>query len=116
MMCFLKKLFLCVAAWLVGAQMSANDFITVEEYGKMLYENPRSVGCNKCHGRRGEGKFIASYTNKKNEIVKFTAPPLRSLDYKRFRSGLKNHSPLVPKYFLTEDEAIAIYQFLKESR
>ena len=30
----------------------SKDFITDIEYGKMLYKNPRGVGCNKCHAKK----------------------------------------------------------------
>ena len=33
----------------------ASDFITKNEYAKMLYQNPRGIGCDKCHGSGGEG-------------------------------------------------------------
>ena len=27
----------------------------------MLYKNPRGVGCDKCHGEKGEGSLIVKY-------------------------------------------------------
>ncbi len=35
------------------------DFITKTEYAKMLYLNPRGIGCDKCHGAKGEGSLIS---------------------------------------------------------
>ena len=48
---------LCSAAF-------ASDFITKNEYAKMLYQNPRGIGCDKCHGSGGEGSVIAKYKKK----------------------------------------------------
>lgn len=33
-----------------------NSFITKYEYGKMLFNNPRGIGCNNCHGDDARGK------------------------------------------------------------
>lgn len=37
-----------------------NSFITKYEYGKMLYNNPRGIGCNNCHGDDARGKNLLS--------------------------------------------------------
>lgn len=42
-----------------------NSFITEYEYGAMLYENPRGIGCNKCHGDGDKSLVIAKYKDKK---------------------------------------------------
>ena len=44
-----------------------NSFITKYEYGKMLYNNPRGIGCNKCHGEKAEGKKIVDFTHTYNK-------------------------------------------------
>ena len=38
-----------------------NSFITKYEYGKMLFNNPRGIGCNKCHGDDAKGKKIVEF-------------------------------------------------------
>jgi len=35
------------------------------EYASSLYKNPRGIGCQKCHGLKGEGKLIAKYIDTK---------------------------------------------------
>ncbi|CAM2772420.1 c-type cytochrome [Helicobacter burdigaliensis] len=87
------------------------SFITPLEYGKMLYENPRGIGCIECHGKNGEGKEIASYKHKlKNK--KLTAPKINNLSFKEFSSALKQGKKIMPKYYLTQSEMEAIYQYL----
>ena len=75
-----KKLFLLVAINVLWA----NDEPLVENYGKNLYENPRGIACNKCHGNKGEGGVIAHY----------------------------KHKGVMPRYFLTDEEITAIYMYL----
>lgn len=43
---------------------AASSFITPMEYSSSLYKNPRGIGCNNCHGEKGEGKLVATYTHK----------------------------------------------------
>ena len=45
-----------------------SEFITKSEYAKMLYQNPRGIGCHKCHGDKGEGALMVKYKafNKKS--------------------------------------------------
>ena len=38
-----------------------NSFITKYEYGKMLYNNPRGIGCNSCHGNDARGKKMVDF-------------------------------------------------------
>ncbi|MBL6970312.1 MAG: c-type cytochrome [Campylobacterales bacterium] len=98
-----------------------SSFITQKEYGKMLYENPRGIGCNKCHGDNAKGSFIASYKHKsKNEITKksytITAPDIRNIEFGIFKKVVnrqKNNISIMPTYFLTDDELKSIHFYLK---
>ena len=38
-----------------------NSFITKYEYGKMLFNNPRGIGCNRCHGDDARGRKIVEF-------------------------------------------------------
>lgn len=107
------------------ALMAQSSFITQREYASSLYKNPRGIGCDKCHGERGEGKLIARYTvvkkvkkGDKIEVVKmpkeFRAPPINALDYKTFHKALSKGVRGMPKYYLTEGEIKALYFYLKE--
>ena len=105
--------------------MAQSSFITQTEYASSLYKNPRGIGCDKCHGQKGEGKLIARYTVvkkvKKGEKVtdvkiqkEFRAPSISGLDYKTFYSALTKGVKGMPKYYLTEGEIKALYFYLKE--
>ncbi len=91
-----------------------DSFITRFEYAKMLYENPRGVGCHYCHGLKGEGKIIAKYIEKgKKRYLK--APDIRDVEYKRFYKKLnsKKFKSAMPSYFLTRSEIKTLYYYIK---
>jgi hypothetical protein len=74
-----------------------------------------------CHGKNGEGKFIASYKDKKNNNDKLktysiSAPPITNLNFVYFKEYVNNikTKSIMPKYFLTEDELRSIYIYLQE--
>ena len=71
------------------------SFITNDEYAKMLYKNPRGIGCAKCHGQKGEGKVLSEYT-KNGRRYTISAPPICNLSMKRFKKALKHPSRLMP--------------------
>lgn len=90
-------------------------FISYFEYGKNLYENPRGIGCNKCHGTQGQGSVIANYTHKGIDKT-LSAPSIKALSYEDFSKALQNlkKSTVMPKYYLTQKEIEAIYHYVKE--
>lgn len=104
---------------LSGARNSQNEdfegFISYAEYGKNLYENPRGIGCNKCHGAQGQGNIIANYTHKGIDKT-LNAPNIKTLSYEYFITVLQNpkKSTVMPKYYLTQKEIEAIYYYIKE--
>ena len=96
--------------------LKADDsFITKYEYAKMLYKNPRGIGCYKCHGEHGEGKIIAKY-KEKNKIKYIKAPDIRNISFKKFYKKLNSQKikTVMPSYFLTRDEIEALYYYLKK--
>ncbi|WP_458701278.1 cytochrome c [Sulfurospirillum sp. 1307] len=89
----------------------AEDFITEMEYAKMLYSNPRGIGCNLCHGPKGEGSIIATYKHKgKKKTLK--APAINELSKKRFFKALEEPKSVMPKYFLTKKEMEVLYLYV----
>ncbi len=90
----------------------SEDFITPLEYGKMLYQNPRGIGCDKCHGMKGQGKIIAYYRYKK-EIRKLVAPPIYNIPQRAFIGSLNKQSKVMPKYFLTKYEMKSLYDYIQ---
>ncbi|AII15050.1 putative protein, possible cytochrome c [Campylobacter iguaniorum] len=96
----------------------AEDFITKFEYAKMLYQNPRGIGCNKCHGDKGEGKNIVDYKdydkkNKKYIKKSLIAPRINNLEFSKFKSSLKESRGIMPSYFLTDNEIASLYGYIQ---
>lgn len=92
-----------------------DSFITQLEYGRMLYENPRGIGCLECHGDSGEGKIIARYMHKQKQ-KELLGPKINNLDFKTFASALQKSKKVMPKYYLTQQEIEAIYQYLESKK
>ncbi|WP_148798216.1 c-type cytochrome [Campylobacter concisus] len=106
---FLFLLF-CVAIF--GA-----DFITKTEYAKMLYLNPRGIGCDKCHGTKGEGSLISKYKHfdkKANKTVddELRAPKINDIDFESFKAALTKPKGVMPSYFLTDEETTILYEYI----
>lgn len=106
---FLILLF-CVAIF--GA-----DFITKTEYAKMLYLNPRGIGCDKCHGAKGEGSLISKYKHfdkKTNKTVddELRAPKINDIDFESFKAALTKSKGVMPSYFLTDEETTILYEYI----
>ncbi len=103
------RVFVCVL--LLFVSLKAEDFITKMEYAKMLYSNPRGIGCILCHGPKGEGMIIAKYKHK-GKNMELKAPAINSLSRERFFKALKGSDSVMPKYFLTNDEIEALYFYV----
>jgi len=104
--------------WVVFA--AADSFITKEEYARMLYQNPRGIGCHKCHGIDGRGLELGRY-REGNRTVVIKAPDITNLSYRRFFMALKfkkgkKRVDLMPTYFLTDREIKILYYYLKKRR
>lgn len=99
------------------ADIIDNSFITNYEYGAMLYENPRGIGCIKCHGDSGKGGIIAYYKNDDGKMESLSAPSIVGIDFISFRKKLENKtnsSDVMPTYYLTEQEVESIYFYLNK--
>jgi hypothetical protein len=109
----LKKSFfmLIFALNFAGAESFINNF----EYGEMLYKNPRGVGCDKCHGKYGEGMELGSY-QKNNKIIKITAPKISKTQFADIKNSLKFNKKrsVMPEYFLTDIEVEALIYYLRK--
>lgn len=97
-----------------SVQDSSQDiesFITPQEYGANLYENPRGIGCIKCHGKDGEETLLASYVHKgkQRHII---VPRINNLAFDAFKIALSKDSGVMPKYNLTDEEINAIYLYI----
>lgn len=100
-----------IALLVIFSFASAEDFITQTEYAKMLYSNPRGIGCIDCHGAKGEGGILATYTDKgKKKSLK--APAINNLSLAQFKRGVLRSSPVMPSYFLTDEEIESLYYYV----
>jgi len=115
---------------IVSVVLAQEWFITNEEYGKMLYHNPRGISCAKCHGKNAKGKIIATYyitkkakikENGKTKIIKLKekkvlkAPDITNITLQELKDRLLNYKYLsvMPKYnYLTDEEIKALYLYI----
>lgn len=108
------------------SNLFCSDFITKDEYAKMLYQNPRGISCAKCHGNDAKGKIIARYKDIKTKkidsnIVKeeinktLNAPDITNLDFERFKNGVINSKGVMPTYFLTIGEIENLYYYVNKN-
>jgi len=93
---------------------ATGDFITQKEYSAQLYKNPRGIGCQHCHGDRGEGKLIANYIHKKKQ-KSFSGPSINGINFKEFHKALDKRLNGMPRYFLTNEEVKALYLHLHKN-
>ncbi|GAA7257528.1 c-type cytochrome [Helicobacter pylori] len=110
-----KSLFISLFFSLAYTQEKA-EFIDDLEYGKRLYENPRGISCQKCHGYKGEGSQIATYRHKGQKKI-LQAPNIKDLSLEAFLAKFKNsktkNKDVMPFYYLTDQELNAIFRYLK---
>lgn len=98
--------------FLLNSALKADEsFLSNGEYAKMLYKNPRGIGCHKCHGENGEGKVISSYVSGKNKIS-LVGPRINNLSMSEFKKALKKGKRLMPEYFLTDLEKAHLYNYI----
>nr|WP_181882214.1 cytochrome c [Helicobacter aurati] len=88
-------------------------FITQQEYGKQLYNNPRGISCKSCHGEFGKGQQLAQYKHK-GKLQEIYAPDITELDISRFKKKLYSNRGVMPKYYLTDSEIEAIYEYITQ--
>ncbi|NOQ32144.1 MAG: cytochrome c [Helicobacteraceae bacterium] len=96
---------------LTSSLFSGDSFITQEEYAEYLYHEPRGIGCQKCHGEKGEGRLIAEYQHKKQNR-EFRGSSIRSVKYKDFEKSLNKRIKGMPRYFLTKNEIKMLFLYL----
>jgi hypothetical protein len=67
-----------------------------------------------CHGLKGEGSEIVKYRDKGKTISLF-APDIRQKSFKEFQRATSKGPKVMPKYFLTQEELRAIFQYIKSA-
>lgn len=109
---FVYKLLLLIPIFSFGE----SDFITDLEYGEMLYNNPRGVSCASCHGKSGEGKNIVDYLGRGDRVITIRGVDIRYKNFNEIKKIVARNHPIMPKYYLTNEEVKAIYDYLKSKR
>jgi len=104
-----KILLVAVFPFLLSAQ---EDFISHYEYGEMLYANPRGVSCSECHGDSGEGKTIVEYRDIHGK-QSLKGSDIRKKSLKDMILAMNTYHKIMPRYYLTDKEIEAIYDYLK---
>jgi len=94
--------------------LGSGSFITQKEYAAQLYKNPRGIGCQLCHGDKGEGRVIANYVHKKKQ-KSFVGPPINTLSFTAFYKALSVRKNAMPRYFLTDEEIEALYLHIHQN-
>jgi hypothetical protein len=113
-----KKLFFTIIFFSIylhiGVSEIHGNFLTRDEYAKMLYVDPRGgISCAKCHGTFGGGKIIDKHwDSKQKKFVELRTKPLYKLKPSHFKKAFERKIKLMPKYFFTEMEIKALYYFV----
>jgi len=94
----------------------AGSFITKFEYGAYLYDNPRGIGCNRCHGDKAQGMLIAKYKNseKDKDFLELRGPNIQKVSITKLQKALQKPPTIMPTYNLTDQEIEALFTFLNE--
>jgi hypothetical protein len=112
-----------------------NSFITKFEYGKMLFNNPRGIGCNSCHGDNAKGQKIMDFKQEHDKKIyncSLVAPNIKDIEYETFSTKVNSkknpnlkfekeqvcdkliyYANVMPTYFLVEEEIEAIFYYIK---
>ena len=116
-----------------------NSFITKYEYGKMIYNNPRGIGCNSCHGNVARGRKMVDFKHqlldKKVYNCTLVIPDIKNIDYETFSlkvntkkninlkfekeqvcEKLIHNANVMPTYFLVEEEIEAIFYYIQNMK
>ncbi|RRS32637.1 MAG: cytochrome C oxidase subunit III [Epsilonproteobacteria bacterium (ex Lamellibrachia satsuma)] len=105
----MKRLLLLIPL-LLGAD---EDFISHYEYGEMLYNNPRGVSCSQCHGKSGEGTTIVEFRDIHGKQV-IKGSDIRQKDLSSMIDSVNRYHEIMPRYYLTDEEVKAIYDYLQK--
>ena len=105
----MKRLVLLLPVFLFS-----EDFISHYDYGSMLYNTPRGVSCAKCHGEYGQGAKIVSYSKKDGTKVTINGVDIRKKSLDEMIKSTNSYSEIMPRYYLTDVEIGAIYDYLQK--
>lgn len=104
------KRLLIVLPLLLGA---SEDFISHYEYGEMLYANPRGVSCSQCHGKDGAGTTIVEFRDTHGtQAIK--GSDIREESLQTMIKSVNSYHEIMPRYYLTDEEVKALYDYLQK--
>jgi len=112
----IKFIILIISSIYLYSENNSLD-ISIYKYGELLYNEPRGIGCHKCHGKFGGGRIITSYLDKKGKKIYIKAPRINNIELSKFRFTLEKGSQkslIMPIYHLTEDEIESIYHYINK--
>jgi cytochrome c553 len=114
MHCFLKLLVtICTLQISILSAVNGSNFLTLDEYSEMLYNNPKGISCAHCHGNRGEKqRYIRYYNELKGREITITFSPLYKMPYKNFKKALVKNKRFMPRYILAEAEIRSLYYYV----
>ena len=102
------------------------SFLSLVEYGKLLYINPRGISCAKCHEKTGKGgQKIAKYYDKNKNPKILKGVDIRGYSLEDLTASLKNQykennrrkrHKIMPIYYLTKNEIKAIHSYLSSQK
>jgi mono/diheme cytochrome c family protein len=93
--------------------LANEDFISHYEYGEMLYDQPRGVSCAECHGESGEGRIIVEFRDIHGKKI-LRGPDIRKETLTSMINSVNSYHKIMPRYYLTDEEVKAIYDYLQE--
>ena len=105
------KRLLFVLPLLLGAN---EDFISHYEYGEMLFNNPRGVSCSQCHGKDGAGTIIVKFRDEEGKEAVIKGSDIRRDTLQSMIKSINSYHEIMPRYYLTDEEIKAIYDYLQE--
>ena len=105
----MKRLLILLPLILCGQE----DFISHYEYGEMLYANPRGVSCAECHGKNGEGQTIVEFRDIHGK-QQLKGADIRTKTLEEMIEAVNNYHEIMPRYYLTNDEVKAMYDYLQK--
>ena len=106
----IMKRLLFVLPLLLGAN---EDFISHYEYGEMLYSNPRGVSCSQCHGKDGAGTTIVEFRDIHGKQA-IKGSDIRNESLQSMINSVNSYHEIMPRYYLTDEEVKAIYDYLQK--
>jgi mono/diheme cytochrome c family protein len=92
---------------------ASEDFISHYEYGEMLYNNPRGVSCAQCHGEDGSGTIIVELKDK-HATNTISGSDIRKKSLDVMIESVNRYHEIMPRYYLTDEEIRAIYDFIQK--